>query len=125
MKILIYVAVGGAIGSVCRYLLSKTTQSFLGLTFPVGTLVVNVVGSFLIGFLSVLILTKVASFGGELRALLLIGLLGGFTTFSSFSLEVLELWESGAGFKVILYLFLTLVFCLCGTWGGLILGRKL
>lgn len=125
MKILVYIGIGGAIGSIFRYLLSKWVQGWVGLTFPLGTLMVNVVGSFLIGFLSMILLNKMVTFEGELRALLLIGLLGGFTTFSSFSLEVLQLWENGEGLKVASYLFLTLALCFCGTWGGLLLGRKL
>ena len=57
--------------------------------------------------------------------LLLIGLLGGFTTFSSFSYEVVDLWESGQGIKVALYLLLSIVLCIGGAFGGLAIGRKL
>jgi len=125
MKVLILIGVGGGIGAICRFLLSRSVQLIFPFAFPLGTLVVNILGSFLIGFLSVLILTRFGAFGAELRALLLIGLLGGFTTFSSFSLEAMELWENGAEIKLIFYLLFSVALSLFAAYGGLILGRKI
>jgi CrcB protein len=68
---------------------------------------------------------RFAIYSFEFRALILIGLLGGFTTFSTFSLEAIDLWESGERAKMIIYLLTSLVLGLCATYGGIILGRKL
>lgn len=125
MKEIILVGIGGAIGAICRFLLSRIIQLVSGFTFPYGTLVVNIIGSFLITFLSVVLIDRVGEWSAELRALLLIGLLGGFTTFSSFSYEVVDLWESGQGIKVALYLLLSIVLCIGGAFGGIAIGRKL
>lgn len=125
MKEIILVGIGGAVGAICRFLLSRIIQLVSGFTFPYGTLVVNIIGSFLITFLSVVLIDRVGEWSAELRALLLIGLLGGFTTFSSFSYEVVDLWESGQGIKVALYLLLSIVLCIGGAFGGLAIGRKL
>lgn len=125
MKEIILVGIGGAVGAICRFLLSRIIQLVSGFTFPYGTLVVNIIGSFLITFLSVILIDRVGEWSAELRALLLIGLLGGFTTFSSFSYEVVDLWESGQGIKVALYLLLSIVLCIGGAFGGLAIGRKL
>lgn len=125
MKEIILVGIGGAVGAICRFLLSRIIQLVSGFTFPYETLVVNIIGSFLITFLSVVLIDRVGEWSAELRALLLIGLLGGFTTFSSFSYEVVDLWESGQGIKVALYLLLSIVLCIGGAFGGLAIGRKL
>lgn len=125
MKEIILVGIGGAVGAICRFFLSRIIQLISGFTFPYGTLVVNIIGSFLITFLSVVLIDRVGEWSAELRALLLIGLLGGFTTFSSFSYEVVDLWESGQGIKVALYLLLTIVLCIGGAFGGIAIGRKL
>ena len=125
MKELLLIGIGGGIGSIFRFLLSKALQSIAPFAFPVGTLFVNVSGSFLIGFLSLLMFNRFAIYSFEFRALILIGLLGGFTTFSTFSLEAIDLWESGERAKMIIYLLTSLVLGLCATYGGIILGRKL
>jgi fluoride exporter len=86
---LLLVAGGGALGSVLRYCISVLAIETLGTAFPWGTLAVNVLGSAAIGVLGGL------GIGGELRLLLVTGLLGGFTTFSAFSLETGLLWQRG------------------------------
>ncbi|WP_095587581.1 fluoride efflux transporter CrcB [Actibacterium ureilyticum] len=86
------VALGGAIGAMGRYLTGVAAVRLMGHGFPWGTLVVNVVGSFLMGVLVVVLARKG---GNDLAPLLMTGLLGGFTTFSAFSLDVLTLYERG------------------------------
>jgi len=97
---LIQVAIGGALGASARYLTSVAAMRFLGPGFPWATLTVNVLGSFLMGALVV----AMAHLGGtRLAPLLMTGLLGGFTTFSAFSLDVLTLWERGQTVQAGLY----------------------
>lgn len=88
------VALGGALGSVGRYLLTSGIGAWLGAGFPYGTLAVNVIGSFVMGMV-VELSALVWSPGPALRALLAVGVLGGFTTFSTFSLDVANLAERG------------------------------
>jgi len=121
---IIAIAVGGAIGSVLRFTLSGTVYHWLGRDFPYGTLSVNVLGSLLMGFLYIVLLER-ASLGAEWRALLLIGLLGAFTTFSTFSLETLNLIESGALLKAGLNILLSVLLCLAAAWLGMLGGRQL
>lgn len=119
------IAMGGAVGAVARYWFSLLVYHFLGQNFPYGTLAVNATGSFLIGFLSILFIERFNGYANELRALLLVGLLGGFTTFSSFSLETLNLVEQGAYYRAIVNVLVTVTVCLLLTWLGIMLGRQL
>jgi len=94
MNIILSVAAGGALGAVARYLVMVQAGHLFGLNFPFGTFVVNILGSFMLGAL-IEILSTVWSIGGELRAMLVVGFLGSFTTFSAFSLDTLTLLERG------------------------------
>lgn len=124
MKEILLIGLGGGVGAICRFLLSRFVQLSVGTSFPYGTLLVNVLGCFFIGVLSIFIFNRFPVWGAELRALLLVGLLGGFTTFSTFFLEALQLWENGEGFKMIIYLVISVVLGLFAAYGGLLLGRK-
>lgn len=95
MKEISLVFVGAGIGGVCRFLFGSFIYSLLGRNFPWGTLVINLLGSFLMGFLFVIITTRLNNLAPTLTALILVGLLGGFTTFSSFSIETLRLLQDG------------------------------
>ena len=110
VQTLIFVALGGALGSVLRVLVG------MAVSFPMGTLTVNVIGSFLIGLAWAQDVEKHA----VLFPLLMRGLLGGFTTFSTFSLDVLRLAQGGAYGQVVLYVcasvFLSLAACVAGVW---------
>ncbi|NGX51378.1 MAG: putative fluoride ion transporter CrcB [Chlamydiae bacterium] len=125
MKEILLIGLGGGVGAIFRYLLSRLSHGIFGVSFPFGTLIVNVLGAFLIGTLSFLIFQRVAELSSELRALLLIGLLGGFTTFSTFSLETIELWENGETVKTALYILLSVGLCLLATWGGGMLAKRI
>ena len=118
-----WVALGGALGSVARYACAGLGVRLLGAAFPWSTLFVNVSGSFAIGLLAALATADAKPIvTGDARAFLMIGLLGGYTTFSSFSLETLNLARTGqlaaAGWNV----GASLVFCLLGVWLGYLVG---
>src|SRR3989338_7966543 len=116
--------IGAGIGGVTRYWISNLTYHFLNRGFPYGTLFVNVTGCFLMGLLYPILLERVSGFDVQLRAFLLIGLLGGYNTFSSFSFETLNLFENGNWSEVISNILLSVMLCLGATWLGLILGRN-
>ena len=112
-----YVALGGAIGSVARYLVGLTVQSRSGLDFPVGTLLVNLTGCLLLGFLARYLL-ETSAVSPEVRALLTTGLCGGYTTFSTFSYETMTLIEDADWRRAALYVALSVF----GALGATILG---
>ena len=125
MNQILLVAIGGAIGSVFRYEISTGVYKVLGHAFPYGTLVVNVVGSFLAGVVFVALVGKLAGFSEQLRALLLIGFLGGFTTFSAFSLDTILLVQKGELASALLNMALSLALCLGATGLGVLIARRL
>jgi fluoride exporter len=121
----LWVALGGALGSVARYACSVLALRWLGAGFPWGTLFVNVAGSFAIGVLAALVTADGRpALGPDARAFFVIGILGGFTTFSSFSLETLDLARSGAVGAAAANAFLSLVSCLVAVWLGFAAGSS-
>ncbi len=124
MTQILSIAVGGAIGAVMRYWVSTGVYDLLGRGFPYGTLVVNVAGSLLMGFLYVLLLERM-TISPELRAALLIGVLGAFTTFSTFSIETLNLIEQADFVKAGLNVLISVVACVGAAWVGVIVGRQM
>ena len=123
MNQVLAIAAGGAVGSVLRFWMSTWVHALAGRGFPYGTLTVNVLGSLVMGFLFVLFLDRLTD-NAVLRAGVLIGALGGFTTFSSFSIETFNLIEQGAVLKAVLNMAGSLVLCVGATWIGVILGRQ-
>ncbi|MCU7935430.1 MAG: fluoride efflux transporter CrcB [Candidatus Thiodiazotropha sp. (ex Dulcina madagascariensis)] len=121
---LIAIAAGGAAGALFRFWVSSGVHGLLGRGFPYGTLAVNVLGSLAMGFLYVLLLER-TTVSPELRGALLIGFLGAFTTFSTFSIETLNLIEQAELLKAGLNILLSVSACVLACWLGLALGRQL
>lgn len=118
------IAAGGALGAVMRFWVSNRVYAWLGRDFPYGTLSVNVIGSFLIGIVFVF-LTEKLTVGSEVRAFIMIGFLGAFTTFSTFSLESLFLLQEGQLTKAVMNVMINVILCISATWIGIIVSRSL
>lgn len=118
---LLYVGLGGALGSVLRYLLQLGAGRWLGQGFPYGTLLVNLLGSLAMGLLMGWLAREAPENGAELRAFLAIGILGGFTTFSAFSLDAISLMQDGKTLAAGIYIFTSLL----GSLMALLLGLQL
>jgi CrcB protein len=121
-QMLLAVALGGAIGASGRYLISTGVHRLLGAGFPYGTLTVNVLGSFLIGFLFVYFEHTISPVQ---KALLVTGMLGALTTFSTFSLESLLMLQDGLIFKALLNIGINVLLCLGATLAGMALFHRL
>ena len=115
MNRFLWICLGGGIGTGARYLLSGWLLAAFGTAFPYGTLAVNLIGCFAIGFLSQLAETR-GFFTAETRTLIFIGVLGGFTTFSAFSNETINLWREGESFLATINVAAHLVLCLGAVW---------
>ena len=115
--IYLLIALGGAAGSLLRYLIGGVVQRTSASGFPVGTMFVNVSGCFLIGILVRQFLNMQTS--PELRALLIVGFCGGFTTFSTFSAETLALIDGGEYGRAAWYVILSVSLCLIATFAGM------
>jgi len=115
---LILAGIGGAVGSILRYSVSGIVQDFSkSITFPYGTLAVNLIGCLAIGFLSQLAESR-GYFTAESRTLVFVGVLGGFTTFSAFGNETMNLWREGESVLAALNIVAHLVLCLAAVWLG-------
>ena len=122
MTQLFAIAAGGAVGAVLRFLMSTGIYRVVGRYFPYGTMAVNVIGSFFIGLMFILMIERL-SLTPEWRAGILVGLIGAFTTFSTFSFETLALLEEGELLKSVMNVLLSVVLCLGATWVGMMMGR--
>lgn len=118
------IAVLGALGCLARYGMTNLVQTIYGRDFPYATLSINVGGSFLMGFLFVETLERL-TMSPELRTGILTGFLGGYTTYSTFQMEMLLLVEQGAAIKALLYLVLSLVLGFGAAFGGAYIARNL
>lgn len=122
----LWIALGSALGGVARYWLSGVVARRFGEAFPVGTLIVNVTGSFAIGFIATLtdpsgrLLMSVSA-----RQFIMVGILGGYTTFSSFSLQTLNLARNGEWLYAGVNVGLSVVMCLLAVWFGYVMARML
>src|SRR5215217_7793701 len=118
---LLWIALGGAAGSVLRYLLGGGAQRVTGVAYPVGTLLVNMTGCFLIGILSQHYMNTQAH--PQMRAALITGFCGGFTTFSAFSLETTGLLQGGEYGKAASYMLLSVMLSIAATFAGIAVAR--
>jgi len=121
---LLAIAGGGALGAVLRFGMSSGIYRLLGRDFPYGTLAVNVLGSLLMGLCFILMIER-NLLSLEWRSVIMIGFLGAFTTFSTFSMETLSLLESGELTRALLNILLSVTLCLAATWVGLTIGRQI
>ncbi len=118
------VALGGATGAVARWLVSARVGQWLGHGFPWATLAVNVVGSFAIGIAAVVCIERLG-LGSVARAGIVVGLLGGFTTFSTFALETFQLGAGGFAWRAAANAVVSVVACVVAAAGGMQLARAL
>lgn len=122
MGMYIWVALGGALGTTGRYWLSGVAARSFGETFPWGTLIINVTGSFVIGFFFTLTGPDGRLYvGSNIRQFVLVGICGGYTTFSSFSLQTLNLMNDGEWFRAGANIGVSVVLCLMAVWAGALL----
>ena len=120
---LAWIALGGGIGSVLRYIMYTRIDQMHVYSFPVGILVVNIVGSFLMGLLAWSLATHI-QIAEEHRIAILVGLLGGFTTFSAFSHDTLHLFLRGEYLAVILHIVLSVLLCIMAAGAGLYIAKS-
>jgi len=125
MNQLIVIALGGAFGAVMRFLVSTGIYQWLGRGFPYGTLTVNLIGSFLMGLLAEALISQRITIALDYRAAILIGFMGAFTTFSTFSLDTFYLLEQGQLNKAALNVAISVGSCLFSVWLGLLFARAL
>jgi len=122
----LWIALGSAVGGALRYWCSGLVARAFGETFPWGTLIVNVLGSFIIGFFGTLTAPDGRLFvGSNARQFVMVGFCGGYTTFSSFSLQTLNLLNDGEWFYAGANITLSVLLCLIGVWAGHVLALSL
>jgi len=124
MNGLLYVALGGALGACARHLLGTAALKTLGPDYPYGTMAANLIGGFLMGVLAGWLALKVSG-GSNLRLFLGVGLLGGFTTFSAFSLDAVLMYEKKAYGALMSYVGGSVILSIGALMIGLILARKI
>jgi CrcB protein len=118
------VAIGGALGSMARFWLAGAMAVLTGPRFPWGTLLINVLGSFVIGLVAGMTLTPArVGMPPDIRIFLMTGVCGGFTTFSAFSLQTLELLQGGDIVPALGYAIGSVILCVIATWCGWLFGR--
>jgi len=117
-----YVAVGGAIGSVARFWMAGAVARLTGAGFPWGTILINILGSFAIGWFAGLSFTRQPP-SADMRAFVMAGLCGGFTTFSAFSLQTVELLRQGRVVAAGANVLVSVVLCVVATGAGFAIGR--
>ena len=123
MKYLVFIALGGAGGAVGRYLLSNWVHSLWEGHWPMGTLLVNMLGSAAIGV--VFVLLEKSHIHPDWRGVLMVGFLGAFTTFSTFSLETISLWESGHAAQALGYMLTSAVACVLAAGAAIAVTRAI
>ncbi len=123
MKTILLIALGGAIGSVARFLVGRFALTMWGADFPWGTFVVNVAGSLVIGIMAGL-LAHFTNWSQDVRHFAIVGILGGFTTFSAFALDAFTLYERGAYAPALAYVLASVCVSILALAGGMFLVRS-
>lgn len=121
MLALMYVAIGGAVGSMLRYMMQSLVGSFNASDFPYGTLSVNIIGGFLMGAWIAALAHVAPSRAEDMHKLIAVGLLGGFTTFSAFSLDIYLLMDRGLALQTTIYIMASVALSLFALLGGMAL----
>lgn len=124
MMILLWISLGGALGSVLRYVIHTRIDQLYGASFPLGILTINIIGSFLMGALAWVFSSQI-HWSEAYRAAVLVGLLGGFTTFSTFSNNTLQLFMRGEYVTAGLNIVLSVVLCIIAAGAGLYLAKSI
>ena len=124
MKTILLIALGGALGSVARYLTGKASLTLLGPHFPWGTMIVNIVGSLAIGVIAGL-LAHFTNWSQDVRQFAVVGVLGGYTTFSAFALDAVMLSERGSFTLAMAYVLGSVVVSIAAVMAGLFIVRNL
>ena len=119
---LVTIAIGGGLGSIARFFISKGMENLFGSSFPFGTLTVNVAGSFILGWFFTFFVER-PEINSSLRLGLIVGFLGAFTTFSAFSFESLQMLLNGAFFNAIFNVILNLVVCIGMCYIGILMAK--
>jgi len=122
LSLILFVGAGGFLGAISRFLIAGYVQKSFSTFFPVGTLSVNVLGSFIIGFMAMYFEQTVAP---EYKALVITGFLGALTTFSTFSLENINLLQDGNYTSVALNIFLNVTLTLTATFSAIMLFKRI
>ena len=122
MEVVLVVGLGGAVGAILRWWVGVLMSHLLAPVF-LGTLVINLAGSFLVGVLLIWFQGKLP-INDVLRTGIVVGLLGGFTTYSAFSMETVNMMMAGFYGRASAYVVVTVAVCLMGTWAGVMLGRS-
>ena len=123
MQSFLLVGAGGALGAMSRYGVGMLVGRLWPMSFPLATLLINVIGSLAMGIFVGLMARLLPAWQEEARLFVAVGILGGFTTFSSFSLDAIVLLERGALWQAVAYVLLSVVLCLIGLYLGLLVTR--
>lgn len=115
---------GGSLGALMRFIVSSSVNEKLGTSFPYGTLTVNVLGSFVMGLLAMFLVERMG-LDPLIRLGVFVGFLGAFTTFSTFSMETLNLFEQGENVRALANMFISVIFSVLAVWLGVMLGKQL
>jgi len=124
MNQILAVALGGALGALARYGLVGLVHTFASRNFPYGTFAVNILGSFLIGISYILVVEKL-HLAAHWHAIIMVGFIGAFTTFSTFSLEALVLLQEGRPLPALVYVLASVLLCIAATALGMLSARQL